>query len=72
MPASDRIPPEHWPDCIGYNEWFFPTDPPPEPEQRADKQVARQEFWPEFDPCVYPFCPEQLEHPHRDGYPQYD
>lgn len=64
MATSDRIPPEHWPDCIGYSEWFFPTDPPAEVEQKTEPVAARAEFWPEFDPSIYPHWPDQLERPH--------
>lgn len=63
MRMSDRIPPEHWPDCIGFSEWYFPFEQAPEQQPASERAAAANEFWPEIDPGVYPYFAYQLERP---------
>lgn len=63
MPTSDRIPPEYWPDCIGFQEWYFPFEQPEPAPQNPDRPETTSEFWPEPDLNAYPYFPYQLERP---------
>lgn len=64
MRMSDRVPPEHWPDCIGFTEWYFPFESDPEQPANDAPRASASEFWPESDPSAFPYFAYQLEQPH--------